>query len=213
MVAMARSMMKSKGLPGRFWGEAVTRAVYLLNRASAKSVLGMTPYEAWCGCKPTVEHLRTFGCVAHVKTVAGHVGKLADRSTPMVMIGYEKGSKAYRVYNPATKKVQVTRDVIFEEEKAWAWSGSNEPEVSRSDDMFHVVYDHDAGHDGGHHHYHDVDQEPPSTSMAHGGTPERVAENLVVAAQKEDVAAAMEPGKMAAPTATSAGFGHNDLRQ
>ena len=45
IVAMARSMLKSKKLPGRFWGESVTTAVYLLNRAPTKSVVGMTPYE------------------------------------------------------------------------------------------------------------------------------------------------------------------------
>jgi transposase InsO family protein len=139
VVAMARSMMKSKGVPGRFWGEAVTTAVYLLNRAPTKSVVGMTPYEAWYGRKPSVDHLHTFGCVAHVKTVAGHTSKLADRSTPMVMIGYEAGSKAYRAYNPMNKKLVVTRDVVFEEEKSWNW-GSAEPVQSISDEIFTVVY-------------------------------------------------------------------------
>jgi hypothetical protein len=102
---MARSMMKSKGMPGRFWGEAVSTAVYLLNRAPTKSVVGMTPYEAWYGRKPSVDHLHTFRCVVHVKTVAGHTNKLADRSTPMVMIGYEAGMKAYRAYNPVKQKI------------------------------------------------------------------------------------------------------------
>ncbi|KAK1604645.1 hypothetical protein QYE76_028318 [Lolium multiflorum] len=36
VVAMARSMMESKGLPGKFWGEAVNTAVYLLNRAPTR---------------------------------------------------------------------------------------------------------------------------------------------------------------------------------
>ena len=212
VVAMARSMMKSKGLPGRFWGEAVTTAVYLLNRAPTKSVVGMTPYEAWCGRKPTVDHLRTFGCVAHVKTVAGHVSKLADRSTPMVMIGYETGSKAYRVYNPATRKVQVTRDVIFEEEKSWAWGGSNEPEVSRSDDMFHVVYDQDAGHDSGYHHHHDDDQEPPATPATPASPPPQNPAVTAVA-QGESAAAAAKSAEFAASAATSAGPGHDNSRQ
>jgi hypothetical protein len=66
---MARNMMKSKGMPGRFWGEAVSTTVYLLNRAPTKSVVGMTPYEAWYGRKPSVDHLCTFWCVAHVKTM------------------------------------------------------------------------------------------------------------------------------------------------
>jgi Reverse transcriptase (RNA-dependent DNA polymerase) len=48
--------------------------------------------------------------------------KLEDRSTEMFLLGYEKGSKAYRVYNPVTKKITVTRDVVFEEDKSWNWS-------------------------------------------------------------------------------------------
>lgn len=111
-------MLKSKNMPGKFWGEDVTMAVYLLNRASAKSVVGMTPYEACSGRKPTVDHWRTFGCVAHVKIVGGHIRKLVDRSTPMVMIGYEKGSKAYCPYNPVTRKAVVSRYVAFEEQRA-----------------------------------------------------------------------------------------------
>jgi hypothetical protein len=31
VVGVARSMMKSKGLPGWFWGEVVVTIVYLLN--------------------------------------------------------------------------------------------------------------------------------------------------------------------------------------
>jgi hypothetical protein len=142
VVAMARSMMKSKGMLGRFWGEAVSTAVYLLNRAPTKSVVGMTSYEAWYGRKPSVDHLRTFGCVAHVKMVAGHTSKLADRSTPMVMIGYEAGTKAYRAYNPVNKKLVVTRDVFFEEEKSWNWS-SAEPVEQILDKIFTVVYSDD----------------------------------------------------------------------
>lgn len=95
-------MLKSKNVPGKFWGEAVTTAVYLLNRAPTKSVVGITPYEAWHKKKPSVAQLRTFGCIAHVKSVGGHKAKLADRSSPMVLIGYEVGSKAYRVYSRPT---------------------------------------------------------------------------------------------------------------
>jgi hypothetical protein len=41
--------------------------------------------------------------------------KLDERSRPMIFIGYEPGLKAYSVYNPLTKKVHVSRDVIFDE--------------------------------------------------------------------------------------------------
>ena len=101
----------------------------------------MTPYEAWCGYKPNVSYLRTFGCIAHVKTVTRHVGKLTDRSTPMIMIGYERGSKAYRAYDPSTKRACVTRDVVFEEDRSWNWDAA-ETNYPMSNEIFHVVYDY-----------------------------------------------------------------------
>jgi hypothetical protein len=98
MVEMARCLLKSKGLPAEFWGEAVSTAVYLLNRAAAKSLQGCTPYEAWYNKKPKVHHLRTFGCVVYVKNIGSGISKLTDRSTKMVLIRYESGTKAYMVY-------------------------------------------------------------------------------------------------------------------
>ena len=67
VVGMARSMMKAKGMPAKFWGEAVTTVVFILNRAPTKALKGKTPFETWHGRKPNVSFLRTFGCVDHVK--------------------------------------------------------------------------------------------------------------------------------------------------
>jgi hypothetical protein len=36
--------------------------------------------------------------------------KLDDRSRPMMMIGYEPGRKAYRLYDPGKKCLHVSRD-------------------------------------------------------------------------------------------------------
>lgn len=119
VITMARSLLKSRGLPAAFWGEAITTAVYLLNRAPTKSVAGRTPFEAWHGHKPDVEHLRTFGCVAYVKTVRPHVKKLDDRSTPMVYIGYEPGAKVWHFYDPVARRVHVSRDAVFQEHESW----------------------------------------------------------------------------------------------
>ena len=40
VVGMARSMMKAKGMLAKFWGEAVTMAVFILNRTLRRK-LGM----------------------------------------------------------------------------------------------------------------------------------------------------------------------------
>jgi len=95
--------------------------VYLLNRAPTKSLQGRTPFEAWHNRKPKVHHLRTFDYIAYVKTVGPGISKLSDRSTKMVFVGYETGTKGYRVCDPVTKKLQISRDVIFEESKGWNW--------------------------------------------------------------------------------------------
>jgi hypothetical protein len=68
-----------------------------------------------------VVFLHTFGCISHVKNVKPGLGKLEDRSTPMVFLGYGEGSKAYRLYDPAGGKVVVSRDIIFDEAAAWSW--------------------------------------------------------------------------------------------
>ena len=93
---MSHSLLKSRNLPAFFWGEAVATAVFLLNRVPTKAVDGMTPYEAWHGRRPDVHYLRTFGCVAYIKVTKPHLKKLDDRGTPVVFIGYEPGTKAWR---------------------------------------------------------------------------------------------------------------------
>ena len=105
---MARSMMKAKSMPAKFWGEAVTTVVFILNRAPTKALKGKTPFEAWHERKPNMSFLRTFGCVGHVKNTKSHLGKLEDR-------GHEEGTKAYRLYDPKRGKVVISRDVVFDE--------------------------------------------------------------------------------------------------
>ncbi|BAF27802.2 Os11g0199800 [Oryza sativa Japonica Group] len=113
VVGMARALLKQRGMPAIFWGEAVVTAVYILNRSPTKALDGRTPYEAWHGRKPGVSHLRVFGCLAFVKEL-GPISKLDDRSTPGVFIGYAEGSKAYRILDPETQRVRTAHDVVFD---------------------------------------------------------------------------------------------------
>jgi hypothetical protein len=57
-----------------------------------------------------------------VKATKSGLGKMEDRSTKMVFLGYEEGSKAYRLYDPVSVKVVVSRDVVFDEAAAWSWN-------------------------------------------------------------------------------------------
>ncbi|KAD4585342.1 hypothetical protein E3N88_22943 [Mikania micrantha] len=112
-------MLKHKGLSNDFWGEAVSCAAYLLNRSYTKSVPNITPQEAWSGFKPSVNHLRVFGSLAFVHIPDQKRSKLEDKSARCIFIGYSEQSKAYKLFNPQTQKVIISRDVKIDEERRW----------------------------------------------------------------------------------------------
>jgi hypothetical protein len=126
VVATARSILRARGVPGHFWGEAVHTAVFLLNRAPTSALTDKTPYQAWYGKKPPVHFLRVFGCVAYIKNVRPHLGKLDDRGRKVVFIGYQDGSKAYRFYDPVDERVHVSRDAVFDEGARWEWGAASD---------------------------------------------------------------------------------------
>jgi hypothetical protein len=119
---MSRSVLKSMNVSGQLWGEAVRHSMHLLNRLPRKTMGSRTHFEAWCGRKPQLGHLRVFGYTAHVRSSLPHLKKLDDRSKPMVYLWVEEGSKAHRLFDPHTKRIVVSRDVLFEETKAWEWT-------------------------------------------------------------------------------------------
>lgn len=100
-------------MPKSFWAEAVRWAVYVLNRSPTAVVEGMTPEESWSGRKPSVEHFRVFGCVGHVHVPDVKRHKLEDKSVECVLLGINSESKGYRLYDPSTKRIVTSRDVIF----------------------------------------------------------------------------------------------------
>jgi hypothetical protein len=71
-----------------------------------------------------VHFLRVFGCIAFIKHLRPHPTKLEDHGRKVVFIGYEAGAKAYRFYDPATERVWVARDVVFDENARWDWGSA-----------------------------------------------------------------------------------------
>jgi len=119
----------------------VRTAVYLLNRSPTKALNNITPFEAWHGVKPKVSHLKIFGGVAHVKLVGPGISKLSDRSRRTVFIGYESGTKGYRLFDPSTNRLVVSRDVIFDEKMPWEWNNWMCNLDQQETDTFIVQYD------------------------------------------------------------------------
>ena len=71
--------------------------------------------------KPNISHLKVFGCICYARTETPGRKKLDDRTRMLVHLGTEPGSKAYRLLDPVTKRIVVSRDVHFIEDKEWSW--------------------------------------------------------------------------------------------
>nr|GEV49421.1 NB-ARC domains-containing protein [Tanacetum cinerariifolium] len=119
IMSTTRCMIKATSIPQNFWAEAVRHAIYILNSVPTKALEDITPYEAIRQRKPNLETLRVFGCIAYAKVPSQHLTKLVDRSIKMVYLGNEQGSKAYRLFDPITQRICVSRDVKFKVNETW----------------------------------------------------------------------------------------------
>lgn len=116
IIEMARTIRIAADLPEGLWAEMAETAAYIRNRVPLDRIGGKTPYEAWTGRKPDVEHLRIIGSTALAYIPGVYRKKLDPKAERLVLVGYEAGCKSYRLWKRGTKQVQVVRDVqIFEQ--------------------------------------------------------------------------------------------------
>lgn len=88
----ARAMMIQAHLPLCFWFYACQTAVFLLNCTITKAVSSFkTPFELWHYRKPSVSHLRVFGCQAF-RLVRKELrdSKYAPVTSEGVLVGYKQ---------------------------------------------------------------------------------------------------------------------------
>jgi hypothetical protein len=75
------------------------------------------PQEVWTGKEPSFTHIKVFGCDAYVHVPKENMSKLDKKDEKCILIGYKDGLKGYKLWNPKTKKVVYSRDVVFREMK------------------------------------------------------------------------------------------------
>lgn len=126
LMNMVRCLLTETSMPKYFWLEATRWACHVLNRCMSRSLEDKAPEELWTGSKPSVEHFRVFGCIGHVHVTAQLRTKLDSRSHKYVFLGVNQESEAYRLYDPVTDKVVISRDVIFDEDATWDWPKGNQ---------------------------------------------------------------------------------------
>ncbi|MCO5555991.1 hypothetical protein L7F22_045329 [Adiantum nelumboides] len=91
-----------------------------MNRTPTVVVHGVTlPEEKYSGKKPDLSHLKVFGCIAYVHIPDELCTKLDPKPEKCIFVGYSNEQKGYRCYNPSTRELRVSRDVVFDEMVGW----------------------------------------------------------------------------------------------
>lgn len=120
-----RSMLIHSKINWALWPYAAKHAAHIKNvTPRPTNPQGKSAFELWHGTKPSISHLKTFGCVAYVhvpkekRKCAG--GKLVARSWKGIYVGNAEEHSGYAIWNPHDTETPITysRDVVFDEQFA-----------------------------------------------------------------------------------------------
>nr|GEZ78218.1 retrovirus-related Pol polyprotein from transposon TNT 1-94 [Tanacetum cinerariifolium] len=117
LIEAARTMLADSKLPTTFWVEAVSIACYVQNRALVVKPHFKTPYELFKGRSLALSFMRPFGCHVLILNTLDQLGKFDGKSDEGIFVGYSTTSKAFRVYNIRTRKVEENLHITFLENK------------------------------------------------------------------------------------------------
>ncbi|GJT64136.1 putative ribonuclease H-like domain-containing protein [Tanacetum coccineum] len=76
-----------------------------------------TPYELLIGRTPIISFMRPFGCPFTILNTLDYLGKFDGKTDEGFLVGYSINSKAFRVFNSRTRKVEENLHVNFLEIK------------------------------------------------------------------------------------------------
>ncbi|KAK4388316.1 Retrovirus-related Pol polyprotein from transposon RE2 [Sesamum angolense] len=102
--------------PRQFWGKCVLTAAYLINHLPSSNLHWQSPYEILHHKKPSLDHIRIFGCLCYATNVNPNKHKFDPRASNCIFIGYSQNHKGYKLYHQDNKIVFTSRDVLFNED-------------------------------------------------------------------------------------------------
>ncbi|GJW33220.1 putative ribonuclease H-like domain-containing protein [Tanacetum coccineum] len=117
LIEAARTMLADSKLPITFWAEAVSTTCCVHNRVLEVKPHNKTPYELFRGFKPALSFIRPFGCHVIILNTLDNLGKFDGKSDEGFFVGYSLSSKAFRVYNTRTRRVEENLHIGFLENK------------------------------------------------------------------------------------------------
>jgi hypothetical protein len=89
----------------------------LINIQPSLTLQGGISFEHFCGKMLDYSILRLFGCVYYMLLTPHECTKLTAQSVECVFLGYSAEYKGYYCWDPVTRRMQTSRDVVFEESR------------------------------------------------------------------------------------------------
>lgn len=112
LVESARAMLLNANLDICYWAEAIKHACYVNNRVP-NNKLNTSPIEVFMGIKPNFEQMYEFGRDVFVMIPYERRRKWDKKANRMKFVGFDEMSKGFRVLDVNTRKITVSRDVLF----------------------------------------------------------------------------------------------------
>lgn len=91
----------------------MSTANYIRNRCPSRNLGGKSAFENWTGTVPNVEYFKEFGCPTYYLINKPNKGKFDPRSKREIFVGYAEKSKAYRIWVPDDRKIEIARNIKF----------------------------------------------------------------------------------------------------
>nr|GEW92032.1 hypothetical protein [Tanacetum cinerariifolium] len=117
LIETARTMLADAKLPITFWAEVINTACYVPNRVLVNKSQNKTLYELFNNRTHAIRFLRPFGCHVMILNTLDHLRKFDAKGDEGYFVRYSLSSKAFRVFNKRTKKVEENLHVDFLENK------------------------------------------------------------------------------------------------
>jgi hypothetical protein len=127
LIQCALALLSQSNLPISYWSYAVSTAAHLINKLPTPLLSNKSPWESLFHTKPTLTHLRAFGCQCFPLLTPYNKNKLQPKSVPCIFVGYPFHSKGYTCFDPSTHRFYTSRHVLFNENMFPGLSTSQQP--------------------------------------------------------------------------------------
>jgi Reverse transcriptase (RNA-dependent DNA polymerase) len=123
ILEITRALLIETNVPNTFWDNAITFAIYLMNRIPTQINNFETPLQSFSAHLKLNSVLnltpKIFGCTAYVHIQKQYRSKLEPRAEKCIFLGMGHNQKGYKCYNPNTRKFYTTMDVTFLENEPY----------------------------------------------------------------------------------------------